>query len=379
MESGDKGPAVEKVQQALLDLGFPMPKFGADGDFGSETRDAVKAFQRAQRRDVPGFDVDGRVGFGTIDRLDLAIFRLRLRKNVLDLTFPEREAVVAAMDKLRRAGGFKVFVSDHAASMPRAHRQSAFLPWHRQFILNFESKLREHDDTVSLPYWDWAADPGFDSRGNPMWNATVRAMMGGNGEGANNELRTGPFKHWRFIDEKGKQQSRRLQRSFGIRRAQRPGERDRASVLPTEAEVTGALTVTPYDQAPWNADPQTGGFRNLLEGWAQWHGARGVVLHNAVHVWVGGDMARVATAPNDPVFYLHHCMVDKIWADWQGLHPKERYLPRTRQGRAFGGSDPFLSMDVRGDSPKTITPDETWDLADQKDNLGAKNLNVRYV
>jgi len=23
------------------------------------------------------------------------------------------------------------------------------------------------------------------------------------------------------------------------------------------------------------------------------------------------------TSPNDPVFFLHHCFVDKIWADWQ--------------------------------------------------------------
>ncbi|HEX5847186.1 MAG TPA: tyrosinase family protein, partial [Rhodoplanes sp.] len=23
------------------------------------------------------------------------------------------------------------------------------------------------------------------------------------------------------------------------------------------------------------------------------------------------------TSPNDPVFFLHHCFVDKAWADWQ--------------------------------------------------------------
>ena len=25
------------------------------------------------------------------------------------------------------------------------------------------------------------------------------------------------------------------------------------------------------------------------------------------------------TSPNDPVFFLHHCFVDKIWADWQAV------------------------------------------------------------
>jgi tyrosinase len=25
------------------------------------------------------------------------------------------------------------------------------------------------------------------------------------------------------------------------------------------------------------------------------------------------------TSPNDPVFFLHHCFVDKVWSDWQAL------------------------------------------------------------
>jgi tyrosinase len=31
------------------------------------------------------------------------------------------------------------------------------------------------------------------------------------------------------------------------------------------------------------------------------------------------------TSPNDPVFFLHHCYVDKIWADWQAL--QKQYNP----------------------------------------------------
>ena len=42
----------------------------------------------------------------------------------------------------------------------------------------------------------------------------------------------------------------------------------------------------------------------------------GSQLHNRVHLWVGGNMAPM-TSPNDPVFFLHHCFVDKAWADWQ--------------------------------------------------------------
>lgn len=34
------------LQRALIALGFPLPRFGADGDFGGETRGAMQAFQR---------------------------------------------------------------------------------------------------------------------------------------------------------------------------------------------------------------------------------------------------------------------------------------------------------------------------------------------
>jgi len=26
-------------------------------------------------------------------------------------------------------------------------------------------------------------------------------------------------------------------------------------------------------------------------------------------------------APNDPLFWLHHCFIDKLWTDYQILHP----------------------------------------------------------
>jgi tyrosinase len=49
-------------------------------------------------------------------------------------------------------------------------------------------------------------------------------------------------------------------------------------------------------------------------------------MHNHIHVWVGGDMAP-ATSPNDPVFYLNHCNVDRIWSGWQRIHNSPPYVP----------------------------------------------------
>ena len=42
---GCTGEAVRELQEDLLALGFRLPKYGADGEFGNETKEAVKAFQ----------------------------------------------------------------------------------------------------------------------------------------------------------------------------------------------------------------------------------------------------------------------------------------------------------------------------------------------
>ena len=63
------------------------------------------------------------------------------------------------------------------------------------------------------------------------------------------------------------------------------------------------------------------------------------ILHNAAHLWVGGSMA-TATSPNDPVFFLHHANVDRLWARWQDLHPEERfYLPISGGERGINLND----------------------------------------
>ena len=55
LRRGDEGADVKAMQQLLLlwDAGC-LPVYGADGDFGSETEKAVKAFQKAARLPVTG-------------------------------------------------------------------------------------------------------------------------------------------------------------------------------------------------------------------------------------------------------------------------------------------------------------------------------------
>lgn len=46
IRKGSKGDAVKEMQQLLMDRGYNLGKWGADGDFGSATEAAVKAFQK---------------------------------------------------------------------------------------------------------------------------------------------------------------------------------------------------------------------------------------------------------------------------------------------------------------------------------------------
>lgn len=69
---GDEGAAVKLLQEYLVKLGYDLGRYGADGDFGSATEAALKAFQTDK-----GLTVDGQFGenshaalMAAIDALD---------------------------------------------------------------------------------------------------------------------------------------------------------------------------------------------------------------------------------------------------------------------------------------------------------------------
>jgi hypothetical protein len=64
LEKGDKGAQVKTLQQLLEAKGYSCGKSGADGDFGSNTRTAVRNYQREN-----GLVADGIVGANTWGKL----------------------------------------------------------------------------------------------------------------------------------------------------------------------------------------------------------------------------------------------------------------------------------------------------------------------
>lgn len=292
------------------------------------------------------------------------------RKNIYSLSDTELANFLAAVNAIKADGRYDEFIMRHHMAMDEltlfpgevgttrnaAHRGPSFLPWHRYFIREFELALQSVIPSVTLPYWDWATDAALPNPKNaPIWNTNAgagRIYIGGDGD----PVTTGPFAGWTALIE-----------AAGGGFVARPGGLIRelgqgTSTLPTQAQVTGAMGITTYDIAPWNeSNSTTPSLRNRLEGWRREAGESGSQLHNRVHVWVGGDMSP-GTSPNDPVFFLHHCNVDRLWAQWQAANPGVPYAPN-------GGGPPQHNLNDVMTHLDTPSPTPAFSL-DYRHNLG---------
>jgi tyrosinase len=145
-----------------------------------------------------------------------------------------------------------------------------FLPWHRVYLVKFEQAMRAFEPTFSLPHWRWV-----DQTNIPSWMKM--------------------FKPSGVTDTNGKP----------VPITRDPGGDPQAPTLPT----TTTIQTTVMNQTDYRS------FALALEG-AQPFGA-----HNLVHVWFHGTMSNVPTAPADPMFWMHHAEIDRIWAIWAKTHP----------------------------------------------------------
>ena len=275
---------------------------------------------------------------------------MAIRKDANTLSTAERAEFVATVHELKRTGVYDQFVLRHANTNMRAiHRSPAFLPWHRRFIWDFERELQRvsGNPELGLPYWNWPEGGANAS----MWDDD---LLGGNGDISTQIVNRGPFRagQWSIVNSSGADAGP-LRRAFG--------SQGWAQTLPTLNEIEQVLAITPYDISPWSefSNPS---FRNQLEGFD------GPNLHNRGHGWVAGSMLPM-TSPNDPVFFLHHCMVDKLWHEWQLRHPTQGYLPVS--GAAFGQNltDPMAATNSSPVGPRPLDVLDSATLDIQYDQL----------
>ena len=156
-----------------------------------------------------------------------------------------------------------------------------FLPWHRMFVAQFESIIQAtlNDKTFALPYWDYTANASipdqFRQQKDPQW----APLFNPRGMGVNNK----PVNDGDPID---------------------------TTTYLTQL-MNSALCEQNYNQS---GDIQ--GFCLDLDSG----------LHGTVHGDIGGQMGSVPTAGNDPIFWMHHCNIDRLWASWnatKGQNPPD--------------------------------------------------------
>jgi tyrosinase len=205
-----------------------------------------------------------------------------LRKNVRNLSEVEVSNLRTSLRRLmeiRDNRGYNHIAGFHGApnfycwhhQLPRL-----FLPWHRAYLYWMEQAAKDQIETVTIPWWDWSSnlsrregiptvfeEENFAGTSNPLNQAHISVPT------STPPLDMSTFRRPRIASEL-------------------PGRRDVASVL----ELS-----------------DFGDFNDGLED-----------IHDLVHGWVGGTMARVATAAFDPIFWSHHCMIDRIWWLWQIRH-----------------------------------------------------------
>ncbi|MFJ2306031.1 tyrosinase family protein [Streptomyces sp. NPDC087787] len=231
-----------------------------------------------------------------------------------------------------------------------AHRGPVFLPWHRLMLILVERNIQRilGDDSFALPYWDWSVDGDDGSPTDaPIWTSDY---MGGQG----NPVSDGPFG---FFPNGPSNFTVRLESGPDGRPAQAGNGQGRGLIrefarswpegwetLPTSADVKAALDYAPdlpnpkpedrYDVVDFSVNSD--GFRGRLEGWQP---ATRPWTHNQVHMWTGGDMLPLSS-PNDPVFFLHHCNVDRTWESWMRrygrIYTPDMTAPATYAGERIG-------------------------------------------
>lgn len=191
---------------------------------------------------------------------------------------------------LKKRGIYDEFVRTHFTVMNFVHGSPLFLPWHRAFVSDFERALQQElgDPTFAIPYWDWTDDASRPNQVGPLWDASKlgRPLV----LGSSNPVTSGPFvgAAWVTIDA-GKS-------NFGPRLMRQLSGQD----YTTRPMVHALFVHAAFDD-----------FREALE----------FGPHGAMHIWVGGQMSSVPTSVNDPVFWLHHANVDRVFAQWQLIYP----------------------------------------------------------
>ena len=184
------------------------------------------------------------------------------RKDQSSLSTAARERFLCAFETLVSNGSLGQLVKIHGETHYQ-HGTQRFLPWHRIYLIILEHELQAIHPDVTIPYWDWTKQT---EQAFPSWLAGVTPTV----------PMPPPLA------------------PITVTRA--PGSQSWLSTI--ASNVPGIEGIGDFPT-----------FTSSLEG-----------VHGGVHVWVGGTMSAIPTAPADPIFWMHHANIDRLWWEWQQAH-----------------------------------------------------------
>ncbi len=354
---------------------------------------------------------------------------LVVRKNVVDLNPQEKLDFVNALKTLKttipegsQISIYDQFVATHVATMgfmsmapedpsehnhvphahgpaagtSPAHGSAAFLPWHREFTRRFEEALQSVNPNVTIPYWDWTNQIAIDVIFQPDF-------LGTKGEGSIDIPGVGIVQGGAVAGNFSAASGWVLNNDFNLD----------FSGNPRGTALTRFMQVPPLDSYPI---PKTevdqvlaldnySDFQPALEGTLKLdnqNGIPGFLMHNYIHGMVGGSIPQLdqnppfyglgtmsfLSSPYDPVFWLHHANVDRLWAEWQDNgHTGSAFYPATDQAFGSNLNDPMWPWDGGLSTPMNMGPGNllsylpslaTNDVVKPTDVLDFRQLGYKY-
>jgi tyrosinase len=270
--------------------------FYLTGDFGNaSTRD--KDIELRVFQDDPNKNP-------TADPVAAEALMVRVRKDAETLTEDEKMRFIRAFYLLNRKNGYafyKQFTDMHISNTDNEiHYYENFLPWHRLYLLNLERDLQEIDSSVSLHYWRWDFPAPSLFSEDFAGKMTVTSDDNSSGSVPTFSLSN----DWRNWKPPGSAQLLR-------------------SAFNWELTLNGGWDVLINRNAPeaYAINMGEGIYLDLYWDKNRPRGSRpGYVFsapHGGGHRSFRGQISDIPTAPQDPVFFMLHSNVDRLWALWQ--------------------------------------------------------------
>ena len=209
-----------------------------------------------------------------------------IRRNIAHVPDAERtrlkNAIVALNTRFYPDGVSKWVKQDRIHQATHVHAVPSFLPWHRELVNRFEQLIREVDPDLSLHYWDWTDDiTAADDGSGGTVDLLTSAFMGGTSGVIGDPFSSfPPFS--RDVDSGA------------------PGVQSDAAIISSTNGIA--------------QDEQFAIFREVI---------RLSPNHNSVHTYIGGNIGFQHSAFEDPLVFLLHSNVDRLWARWQTVVGEE--------------------------------------------------------